>query len=222
MNWAADSTRQVCGDGRARRPNAGTRARAARRLAHLQSQQIGGHGGHGSFHGQAIKDARLKDLGADGEQGLLLLVAAAGKAHQGCPRLAGHRERLVGRTPAADRTGIHRGDIYQEGIADRFGIEGGCRKPRRAAAQPLNQVIDQGNRHQGVRRQQELRRSGRRGDFGPEFLAGALYLAVRLAFGAVLNLLDAVAEGIAAALLLAVELWTQDSSSMTPTERSRP
>jgi hypothetical protein len=49
--------------------------------------------------------------------GRLLLLAAAGEAHQHRPSPARHRDRPLARTLAAQDAGIELADIDQEGIA---------------------------------------------------------------------------------------------------------
>ena len=142
-NRAADSTRQVCAYGRARRPSGQSSLGpwTGRPLAHFQSQQVGCHGGHRRFDCQMIQDTQFEEPRADREQRFVLvwLVVAAREAHEYRPRPPGHRHGLVGRTPAADRAGVRRLDVDQEGLAGRFGIEDEGRKSsrrRREVAQP--------------------------------------------------------------------------------------
>jgi hypothetical protein len=72
--------------------------------------------------------------------------------------------------------------------------------------QAVDHLADGGDRHQGLRRQEQLLRSVGCDDLDPRLAVKSLDLAMRFAFGAIQDLDRAIAKGIAAPRLFATEV----------------
>src|SRR5690348_15309406 len=97
-------------------------------------------------------------------------------------------------------------DLDLEDIAHRLGGEDQRGRHRGLADQAIDQMAESGNRHQGWRRQDGLRRSLRRHDLGPGLAVRSLDSALRLASITVLGLHGLIMEDVAAAVLITFEL----------------